>query len=538
MRQFFYLFAADLYAIKGWFSKQTFSRIFVLLGFLIVFSFVSYGLYFFSFNFFNMLGLYRMYGFLTATYLLHASIIMLLFLIFAASLASNLAFLLNRNRQMDYLLSLPIPSVSIVTWLFIRSSFLNLILLFIVFFPICFAFARVFLESQIFFFIFRFTFVLVSLVVITNAASSIFGQIAALKVKGKGILYAIFSVLIFILAGIFILKVIFPKQLFMFHRAEAEQFLSIYYSLPLSNHFLPTYWFTNYISDSNFLYGLYTAFLTISFALFSIYFQSKRFLCLTQSLKIHAEILSSKKIKSLDKKISKTKWPIMYKDFLSIIRLPSEAGYGFFLIAIGVFFFSLFSIANNVRIEKDMWQKQFIIFSFIWLLFFTTSYLLRLVFPLMAREGKNAWYIFSLPLKRDKILFSKITLGLIFSLPFIVLSVLVWILLPFGSGHIIELSIISIYSVFILALTQGSLGAIFPNFSMSESPEKISTSMMGIASLFVSIFITAVNSFVIYKLIDGTMPVVNGFIIITIFGILLTLPLFLSARFYSNRYEF
>ena len=203
-------------------------------------------------------------------------------------------------------------------------------------------------------------------------------------------------------------------------------------------------------------------------------------------------------------KFTQTNIPLVFKDWLSIIRNPSETGYAIFLGSMAVFFFLFLYLGIGHRLTNETWQLQLTVFSFAWILFFATAFFLRFLFPLIAREGKSAWYLFTMPITRNRILFSKILLSILLSIPVMIFAGLIWYLLPFAIGINSYLTYISMVVIFTLAISQILLGAILPNFSQSN-PEKISTSGMGLVTLLVSGFIATLAAKWIGYMMSGTI---------------------------------
>lgn len=537
MREINAFFAFDILSILRWYKTQAISKLLVLLGFAFVFGVIVIGIFSYTQFFFKNLAGYQVYGFLSATYMMHAAIVVLLLLALASSIMSHITYLLTPSKKNDYFLTLPIAPSKLVWWFFIRSSFLNIILVVLLIIPICLSFGIAFFPSNLFLFFLASIALILSLVLLSNAFGGFISYFIAPYVKGRGLAAAFIGILTFIVTGLILVKLIFPPELDLLYHAEPEDFFSLYNRLPLSNPLLPTYWLIALITFKDFSFVLAILTLTFTVVLFSLRFQSKKYISLYQLLAIHKDTLRNTYKAYANRYQSFTKLPLFYKDWLSIIRSPQEAGYGIFLLSLAFFFFFILSRAGYVG---DIGEKQtldFVIFSFIWLLFFTTAYLLRLVFPLMAREGKSAWFLFTLPISIHMVVWSKIFTGLVLTTPHIILSMLMWLLLPFDT-HIGMLTIISVLAVFLLSLSNGFLGTIAPNFPQGHDPEKVSTSTMGITTLIVSMIITGAVVYSIYQFLSRIWPAHVAIMIILGIGLLIILSLAFLSRLFSKRYEF
>lgn len=533
------LIGTDLIAIRRWFSTQRTSKLIVLLAFGIVFAGVAIGLFIFSKLFFQDFASNGRFGLLTAGYMIHAVIVMVAYLAIASSLASTFTFLLTPNKQIDFLVCLPLKPRIFILWVFIKSIILNFVLLLMLLSPVILAFQITFQNQITFSLLVRVCITLLALVLATTSVAEIIGYYSAPFIEEKGFIAAILGIVLFFALAALVLRLIFPQSLFILHDASPNEFFALYNRLPLVSPLLPTSWLTTTIVSG---FSIQTL-LAILFALLLSYLAqnllSHRFLGLFQALKIQPHREGSYKSGStLALPFFTLRQPFIYKDWLSVIRLPSEVRYGLFLLFMALFFFLLISYANRFEQSEFKLGLELVLFSFSWLLFFTTSYLLRLVFPLMAREIEAAWYLFTLPISRIRILRSKVLFGMILTLPHILLGISIWFLFPFFEKWRTVLIINSIIAVVILTLVHGLMGAISPNFDLGRDPEKVSTGSMGILTLLVSFFVIALTEFLLYVFMKGMIGVLGMEIIIASLNILLLIALLGTARSFLRHYEF
>ena len=170
-------------------------------------------------------------------------------------------------------------------------------------------------------------------------------------------------------------------------------------------------------------------------------------------------------------------------------------------------------------------------------MFFTIALLLRFIFPLVSREGRSAWYLFSLPKPRTEILLSKVLLAVLSDIPLFLLALIVWRVLPFAAGYRQIMFGASIMIIFFLSLFQTFLGAIAPNFSLGHDPEKVSTSGMGILTLGLSVAVTAEACMLVSMMITGRISQFLMTGVLFAVGIFLTVLLWLTAGKAMQRYE-
>lgn len=537
MKTILTLILTDLVATRRFLATQTLSKLLVILSFFLVFSGVSATIFLFTRSFFQSFAESSGdFGFLTASYMMNAAIVMTLWLAIGSTIASTLSFLFTPNKQVDFLMTLPIKTGNITLWFFIKSVILNLILLLIPFVPIALAFQVVFHGLITLSFLTRVAFVLALMVIVANSVGQLIGYYIAKSLKGKGSLMVISCIIFFFSTAAIILHLIFPSSLLTFYEQTSSDFLSVYNKLPLVNPFLPTTWLSQTIASGININSLYAFILALLLAFWANNISALRFVFLFQTLKTQPHLARKNKNKSFFI-FTKTERPLLYKDWLSIVRLPSETGYGLFLLSLAFFFFLIISFSTNLDYSDLKLEVNLILFSMVWLFFFATSYLLRLVFPLIAREIEGAWYIFTLPISRRNILQSKINISLLLVIPLILLGIIIWFMLPFQKERVL-LIVLNIWGILVLTITQALLGSIFPNFELGRDPEKVSTGTMGITTLIASIVITTIIAFTLYWFLKNTISAAGVVVIVFTFNVTLLSLLYLLSSYSLKRYEF
>lgn len=528
------LFWADSLATQRWFSVKTISRVIVSLLFLLTFSGVAAGLFGASQLFFTNLAAFETYGQLTAHYVIHAALIIILWLAISSSVTAAVSMVLSLNPSLSLLLTLPIQQRTITTWLFVKTIFANLLLMLFVFLPITIAYAQAFQLFNVSFLLGSAT--VISCVVVLSAG---IGMPVALLLthwlRGKEYIGGLIGLAVFFLGMIGLLKLIFPPGMSTLHRATDTAFMQQFSALPLNNEFLPTYWFAQALTVG---FQALTIYMIIGIAVFtwlSLWFQSRRFVTTLQIEQSRPH--TSRPTARWQTVLLQTKHPFMIKDLLSILRSPSELGYGIFLVTIASFFFLFLSLATKGAYFRPDWEIQLIRFSFGWLLFFSTALALRFVFPLMAREGKSAWYVFSLPISRMTVLIAKLRLSFLISSPIFVLAVVVWWWLPFATTHRFSIIGLSVITAFCLVSWQVLLGAIQPNFKQGNDVDKLSTSSMGLITVLLSALgITAV-SYLIDPIITNKLQPLLTLLALIQAGLASIITLWLIARSSMRHYQ-
>lgn len=526
----------DSLAFRYWFKTQTVSKIFIALIFFIVGIGGSFLLYFFSKSFFLPLAAYQKYGLLTSSYLIHAGIVITIWFTFVSGSVSTYILFHSANKEINYLFSLPVKTSSITVWLFFKSFIINFILLILIFTPVAIAFANIFFHTLSLNFILRFILIIFSLALLINSLSGIVGYMATYFIREGNRLAGVFTLAILFAVVFLLLKLVFPQNLSLIGQASSIEFTNLYNNLPLNKGWLPTYWLVQLLTVGFSYVSLYPI-VTILFLgavsfLLQNYFFSDLFR-VTNSRAYKKQIIYKRDLES-----KLFKHALIYKDLLSLIRVDSEMGYSIFLLSMVGFFYLFIGIILKFRSSELLWNNEITVFSFSWLLFFTTCFLLRLIFPLMSREGPNAWYIFTLPIKKINVLISKLSLGLIFDLPLILLSLILWSVVPLKNINREFLVIVSIEGIIFLTLVNVLLGSIYPNFSNGNDPEKTSTSLMGLVTLFVSLILILFFSYLVYWYITKSLTILVVISLTVVTGLLVFLLLFYLAKLSLKKYAF
>lgn len=528
------LFWADSLNMRRWFATKTISRLIVSCLFLIVFSGVAIGLFGASWAFFTNLASFEIYGQLTASYVIHAALIIVLWLAISSSVVAAGGMILSLNPSLSLLLTLPIQQRVIASWVFLKTVFANLTLMLFVFLPIIIAYSQAF---HLFTLGFLFGAALIlSCVVILSA--SIGMPIALLLVhwlRGKEYIGGLAGLAIFFFGMISLLKLIFPPGMSALHRVTGTAFLHQFAALPLNNQWLPTYWFSQTLTTGFQAPTLIVIIGVVVLTWLSLRLQARRFI--TTLLMEQSRPNTAQPAQVWQAVLLKTKHSLMVKDLLSLLRSPSDLGYGVFLVTIASFFFLFLSLATKGAFLRPDWQIQLVRFSFGWLLFFSTALALWFVFPLMAREGKSAWYLFSLPISRTSILVEKFKTTLLVSLPIYLLTIMVWWWLPSAAAYRTTMIALSLITALCLVGWHALLGAIQPNFKQGGDTDKISTSSMGLLAVLLSALGVATVSLAIEPIFNGQLQPHLTLLALIQAGLAVTISLWLITRSALRRYQ-
>lgn len=491
------LWWADVLGIRQWFASRTASRLIVACLFFLLFGGIAYGLYIIGSIFFRDLASFGHYGQLTAAYIIHAAIVVILWLAVVSSMVSGVGILVSSSPTLTYLLSLPIGKKRLSVWIFLKTVSANVSIMFVAFIPVMLAYANAFGVLSVPF-ILRVVLALALITLLSTGIGSLLSLPLVRWVRGREYTVAILGFILFFLSMAVLLRFVFPPSLSRLYEATLAEFNRIFAALPLNAPNIPTAWLSNTVITGDGMSIILSVLLTVVVVGISLGVQIGYSVPVLLNLRSQPFFMNVPD--TARRLFLKARDPLLMKDFLSVIRMPSESGYGLFLLSIAVFFFASLGVGIQGEVRQDIWKSQLTVFSFVWLMFFATAIFLRFIFPLMAREGKTAWFLFSLPVPRKSVLQSKLTFAAYASVLVSLFGVAVIWFLPFTAGFRFPLLSYTMAVIVLLSVTHACLGAIAPNFAMGDEPEKVSTSGMGLLTLFVSVLITSVSGFVIWRI--------------------------------------
>jgi hypothetical protein len=280
-----------------------------------------------------------------------------------------------------------------------------------------------------------------------------------------------------------ILKLVFPPSVSQLYWADADQFLSIYATLPLNVSWIPTSWLTDVLVEQSATAYVLGAVFTFILAIVGYRvsgYQSEQSYTMQRSDRFTRMRFGQGGIRF-------GRYPILTKDLISVHRMPSESGYLAFLLSIAVFFFGIVGYVSDVHRVGGHWADQTVIFVFSWIVFFVIAFGLRFVFTLMAKEGRTAWHLFALPVSRDAIVRHKLLSGALAGSVLSVSTVPLWLSMAFADRYGFFHIGLTVWSVFCITAVITLMGMVSPNFTDSDNPERISTSGMGIVTLLLCV---------------------------------------------------
>lgn len=516
------LFRLDLLASRRWFEKSTLWKSVIALAFIIVLVGVGLVIYYFSAFYFKYLLDFEMYGRLTVGYVLRATILVIAWVGIISSFVSTLSFLLAPNKLTDFLVTGPIDPLDIVSWHTIKTFSLNLGLLMITIFPMSLAY---FTGSHLSFLVIatRSILVLIALSVFVESIGSTFAYLLSSRLKSKeGSVFALAAFIIFSLGTIFIFSTIFPTRLAILESVNIENFSSTFAQLPLFKCFIAD-------SLSSVLEtGINTSFILVSVItalifIFALMVQKMLFISVWQQARLDLYLPKARFLPS-----NILTQSLIKKDILSILRTPKEFSYGVFLFFMLSVFMILFTRGIEVSRIPVRFTSSAVVFSWFWLIFYSGTYIIRLVFPLMARESRVRWWLFTLPLRPGFVVAQKVKAALLISSPLLVVAAFEWILSPFKFSSPFLL-IMGFLIIVWLSIALVLMGMVKPDYSQGDEPEKVSTGFAGLSALGLVVIGGASLSYLIDLSARGVISTVDSLSILFVLGLLSLIPFYLLA---------
>ena len=507
----------DFCLAKQWFRKNTASKVVVIFAYLSVLLLVGLGIFFWSNTFFKYLIGFEKYGIFTSEYILKGAFAILIWIGILSSLMSTATSLLTTNRHTDYLLTLPISDMAVSLTLTLKSLITNTFLFLVSIFPLILAF--VFSQSTVGnspnltgLFL-----ALIVLVFLTESIGSSFAYLLIYLTKKKyGIFTSSLSVLILISATWLVIKMVFPPELKMLDIIATENFDQFFKQLPLNSRCLLGNSFVT-LSTGGILQSSWLLLVAVVIFGLSLILQKKLFLPCRQSVRINVRTAPT-----TVPFLSLSKIDLVAKDILSIFRSTRNLSYGLFLIIMIITFFGLFSRGYLVGTISEKFRVDAISFSFAWLIFFSGTFLLRFVYPLMVNEGKSRWWFFTIPTSTSNAIGAKIIASLVISLPLYVLAIVEWYLMPFAVQPLF-LVILSILAIVFLAVAVPLMGVIRPDYYLAFDADRASTSFTGIITLLIIVGTGFLGSLLIQMSIKQNLRfdiALNSFLAVIIIAIL------------------
>ncbi len=508
----------ELGKVIKYFRTKTLAKVITSTLFLVVFSFVAMGIYFFfvtGFRYINIEAVDDIKLALTL-FLYEAFLLVLAGIVIVSSLVSGI-FNSFRGEYNNWIISSPgftlFPKVVLL-----RSILMSLLPSFIMFLPAILAFNKVYDVGSVSLF-----FILCSvlfLVLLLNAATLTALLLVAevYYVASKKVQQLTFNLkgLVILLAGSLGLvvawvwnKLVAIDLVQLFKAEDVDTTLSV---ANIGSYFngLPTHTFAleivsfqagNIVSALGYFFTL--GLISLAFALVW-WVVSPRFYPMWQKLQEGSGAgLNQNAVTGMTYSFSGGPLYVLFKKEL-LVSSRNFKGVLWFLFLFSIWLLQIAMsvlLDNNIRKhEADVSAKFAVVqaLQFIIAIYFIAAFVLRFVFPAFSVEKKTSWILASAPLSFKKIFYGKYFFYTVF-------FTLVGSLMSYINVQALNLSLSSasymfalLISVILLIVTFAlSLGAIFPN-TETDDPEAITTSMGGLFFTAMSLIYGTVSGWLLY----------------------------------------
>lgn len=482
------LLTADLLIFNRWFRRQSLARLVVAFCFLLIFAMLSGFIFVFSRTFFSSLIFFEQYGQFVTNYVLQAGVLVLFWFGWITAFIASLVLVLGRSAQYEYLMTLPVTGRQLAFWSQIKVVITNFLLLSLILGPAILGYQLAASSMHLIWL----TVALICLTLLTlgmGMSTAYLWMALFRKHLTVGFLVAIGAI---VASGLVIIRLVFPPDLLALYSLPIDQFFTVVSQLPLIHNNFYTNWI---VSVANGILGSAVSLITLTTVVYLFgYITHAGFL--EKSWRMFWSRSETAKARFLGV-WQRSSNPLILKDVYTVIRLRKELVYAVLQLSLAAVMFGLLQRATLFRPLSRLEQSQIIGLTFGWLMFFAASFLLRFVYPLVAREGRTLWFILPL-VSRSKLLMSKLISALLLSSPLLILDALLWLVSPLPMHSL--LIVFSIVSLLVMTVFVTLLGFISPDFSLAWEAEKTSTSLMGLLGLAICLVwtwtaIQSLNSF-------------------------------------------
>ena len=231
---------------------------------------------------------------------------------------------------------------------------------------------------------------------------------------------------------------------------------------------------------------------------------------------------------------------VFYKEMVSLTRNGRNLFWFLFIIMLWLAHVGFQSYIQKIIVRHELQSTQIPLLATVLpvaiLAYFTASLVLRFAFPSFSEEKESAWIFMVSPLSKKGIIWTKfIFYAVIFSLATLVAELTGLSVATTPQVHAVAILLLSLVMTFFLTAVGVSLGAAFPNFETSD-PERLSTSLPGLATVAISISYGALATFILYNYIHTQNPLQLYFL--TAFSLIVGVVAILLAIKKSKKVEF
>ncbi|MDH5533594.1 MAG: hypothetical protein OEX81_04165 [Candidatus Pacebacteria bacterium] len=523
------LFLTDFKQASFWLKKHTIAKILVSIASLLLLTGLVNILFWGSYSYFWSISPYQPYGKLTAIYALHSGLIITAWFVFLSSFIQIFRSIIKPSKELIYLMGQPVKPITISLWISFRAWIINTFLMLIFWLPVTFSYNLVFGE-------FSTTSLITNIVLITSVitaaiqvTSTFISLIVTPLLKGHESWLAAGGTISFLGISWGLIGLVFPQSLRELIRIDIDKFDQLFSNLPLNQNWVITRKIIQFLETTQISYLVLPIIFFLILIIVGIFIN--QFLLIKSWQRVLAKAYNRHPLSP------PIYWwyqkPHIIKETLLMIRDHSERNSFFFFLGLLGFFF--FFLQRSLNINQDLSQslESLTAFSLGAVLFISTAFLLRIVFPLLTKEGHSAWYLLrechsGLEVHQTKATYAKLLIGLLF-----VLVNLGWLLMPLSKEIKLSLIVYSSFGVILLGWLNTVMGLMMTEWEKGDNPEQISTSGTGILTLIISLII-------ITGIVSSYLKVIpydwNITLSVLSLGIILAIHRFSEAK--SQKYQY
>jgi hypothetical protein len=489
---FWTFFKQDRLVLKGWVRTHTLAKLGVMGGFLAVILGVMWGVYAMARSYFIILNEYPNYGQAVVTYAMQSGLLLILIIgILTSTLTTYPA--LYKAQLLRHWLTLPVEPRAIFWSLFGKMSVASGWSVMVVLLPVIAAyFQSLDHPGDV---LLRGIFVTIFLVVLSQQVGSLL-SILGVKKYGRlsnGALLIFVSILIFLF--VILGRILFPPALFRLTEAsDWNSFQAQINALPLSTSILPTAWLAKTLIEGWSGLTLMAIGLIVimgwwlkrvveqDFVATWYKAQARPFVGVTMGL--------GKVIRHFPKGFDQAN-TLMLNDLISILRSSTELVYLLFVFGLGVALYLIIRTIPFGSITEARWLELIYISVFVGFNYLVTVLTSRFSYPLMTKEAKALWFLFSAPVPRLELVDAKLCLTMMLLGPWLLVACLMASAMNLPIGMMWLYAGLMMVTAVTVGVIQVAAGIIAPNFPESERPDAVSTSGSGLGALGLSLLVIA-----------------------------------------------
>ncbi|MDP2874243.1 MAG: hypothetical protein Q8N84_03055 [bacterium] len=479
--------------LHRFFRISNWPQILVAAVFLIILVGVFSAVFVYTYSLFFFLKNYAALGQAITDYILSVSWLVLTLALIISFIASAYAFL-YRDSLLHLYLTTPVSTTKLTLAKFLDLWLFGSWPLGVVGLPVLLAYGLATHKGGLYFVFSMITILWLSLLTASLGASlTIYITHRLGRRSTKGLILLV--VLTLIIGGQAGLNLMLPKELFKLHEAEkATTIISQLYQQPLMHPAWPHNFLRQISSQNNPLHLTILGLVTMGATLGLVVVAKKFYASSWQSVQ-EGNFTAITQQKVTAPKFSLRRWGIIGKDLTYIFRSQAEIINLSLIVFLGLVYFLVLSRVPLVKNQNPQWFGWIIIQAQIVIGYLLTTLSLRLVFPLLARERRAAWWVYTSPQKFEKFFSTRaIFWSGFFSLLGLILGGITAYLLGFDQATTITTLFLASFLGLVVAQVSLALGAVLPN-RLQLDADQLATSFPGLLATVINLLLVILAAF-------------------------------------------